>query len=392
MTSLPKSLTRIISAGVVAAVVVAAVVYFVFGGSSDKTLTARFASAIGIYSGTPVKILGVNVGSVTGVHPMGDYVEVTMTYDSKYELPSNVTAVEVANSLVSDRYVQLTPAIHTAQASSQVLPSGATIDQNHTSGPAELDDIYKALDTLAVALGPAGVNKGGTKDGALTELLRVASANLKGNGQALGESISRLAAAAQTLADQREGLFGTVRNLQKFTDTLKASDAQVHKFNEQLAQVAGDLASERGDLGAALQQLGLALDSVATFVRDNAGKFHTDFVGLKNVLKILVDQRASLNETLAIAPVALANIVHAYQPATGTIGTRGNLLSLTKVNPQQIVCGLLSNAPGGLLGSLGSLGATLGSALSKACKGLIPSKLSDNARSLTQPTLMGAGS
>jgi len=38
-----------------------------------------------------------------------------------------------------------------------------------------------------------------------------------------------------------------VRNLQVFNQALADSDAQVKHFEEQLAQVAGDLASERGD-------------------------------------------------------------------------------------------------------------------------------------------------
>ncbi len=48
---------------------------------------------------------------------------------------------------------------------------------------------------------------------------------------------------------------------------------------------------------------------------------------------MLVKQKASLNETLAVAPVALANIVHAYQPDIGVIATRSNLASLTDSEP-----------------------------------------------------------
>ncbi|MBN9620977.1 MAG: MCE family protein, partial [Actinobacteria bacterium] len=353
----------VIAGAVVVAVAVTAVIYFVFNGSSQKTVKAQFPEAIGIYTGTPVKILGVNVGQVTGVHPTTGYVEVTMSYDSSYKLSASAEADEVANPLVSDRYIQLTPLYDPQSKTDKVLADGATITK--TGGPAELDQIYAQLNQLAVALGPQGANK----DGALSTLLKVAAANLQGNGTALGNSITKLAAAAQTLSSQRGNLFATVQNLQKFTDTLKNSDAQVRLFNQQLAQVASDLASERGDLGAALQQLGLALDSVASFVRTNASKFHTDINGLKNVLQILVNQKASLNETLAIAPVALANIVHAYEPATGTIGTRSNLLSLTQVDPAQIVCGLLSSVSGGLPAALGGLTKSLQQVLTGVCSG-----------------------
>lgn len=341
MAKMPKNVTRLVVGVVVAAIVIVGAYFAFFNSGSTKTVTARFTSAVGVYSGTPVKILGVNVGEVTDVKPNGAYVKVSMEYDGKYKLAKNASALEVANSLVSDRYIQLTPL---AAQGAPALKSGATIYTDHTGGPAELDDIYGALNKLAVALGPNGANKGGTKNGALTTLLRVAAANLNHNGSAIGNSITKLSRAAQTLATKRDDLFGTVRNLQRFTSALHDSDAQIRLFNQQLAQVASDLASERGDLGAALHGLTLALDDVGTFIRQNASHFHKDVVGLENLTGELVKQKASLNETLAVAPVALANIVHAYQPDIGAIGTRSNLLSLsssTNNSPQKILCSLL---------------------------------------------------
>ena len=180
-----------------------------------------------------------------------------------------------------------------------------------------------------MALGPKGANKGGKQNGALSTLLKVSAANLKGNGAALGNSITQLSKAARTLSDSRGDLFQTVANLRTFTGALKNSDGQVRLFNTQLAQVAGDLASERTDLGAALHDLGIALNNVNKFVKDNSSKLHTSITGLKTLTGVLVNEKGSLEETLAVAPVALANIVHAYSPTVGGIATRSNLSSLT---------------------------------------------------------------
>lgn len=397
MAKLPANMTRLVIGVVVAAIVVVGGYFAFFNSSSDKKVTARFLSAIGIYPGTPVRILGVNVGTVDSVSPKGDYVSVAMSYDSKYKLGPNAGAVEVANSLVSDRYIQLTPIYKASRDHGRWLKSGATIDVDHTGGPAELDDIYAALNKLSVALGPKGANKGGKNGGALSTLLQVSAANLKGNGTALGTSITKLSEAAQTLANQRGDLFGTVRNLQKFTTTLKASDGQIRLFNAQLAQVASDLASERGDLGAALHDLGLALDDVNSFVKDNATKFHIDVKGLVDITNVLVKEKSSLNETLAIAPVALANLIHTYQPDIGALATRSNLASLSSLSastPTDILCSLLQKT-----GVLGTLGAIVG----KACTG--HTGLGGSASSgsgsaagglgvpgITVPGLLGAGS
>jgi phospholipid/cholesterol/gamma-HCH transport system substrate-binding protein len=364
MARFSASASRIVVLVVVAAIVVGGVYYAFFRGSSQKTVKAQFVEAVGIYTGTPVKILGVGVGTVTKVSPGPSYVTVTMTYDSKYDLAASAGAEEVANSLVSDRYVQLGPLYSKKSAKGQPLRSRATIPPSRTSGPEELDDIYSALNKLSVALGPNGANKGGQQSGALSTLLKVGSANLKGNGAALGQSISKLSQAAETLSDNRGDLFQTVKNLQAFTKTLQDSDGQIRNFEQQLAQVAGDLASERTDLGGALKDLGLALDDVNTFVKNNAGKLHVDIKGLESITGVLVKEKASLNETLSIAPVALANLVHSYQPSIGALGTRSNLASLT----DGLTPTALTNALCGTLKSLPLAGNLLGSLLKGVCK------------------------
>ena len=361
MRNLSANMIKFVVSAVVIVVIAGVAIYALVGRGSTRTVTANFASAVGVYPGTPVDILGVQVGSVKKVTPSGDHVAVEVAYDSKYHVPANAIAVIVANSLVSDRYIQLAPAY---SGHGPMLADHAKIPMSRTAYPAELDDIYAALDKLSVAHGPNGTNK----NGALDTFVKVAAANLKGNGAALGNSITQLSKAAQTLANGREDLFGTVKNLQAFTQALSDSDTQVRHFEEQLSTVASQLASERGDLGAALHNLSLALNSVSSFVKTNADKVHTDLHGLSTIAQILVKENASLNETLAVAPVALANIVHAYNEDTGTIGTRSNAASLT--DPSQF-CGLISGLVDELLGNtkynnspigtiIGALGGLLG--------------------------------
>ncbi|MGN6607397.1 MAG: MCE family protein [Jatrophihabitans sp.] len=370
MAKLPKRATQGIVAVVVVALV-AGVLYFVLSGNDTRSISADFDEGIGVYPGTPVKVLGVDVGEVSSVKPKGASVHIVMDVENQYKLPSDATAVEVANSLVSDRYIQLSP----YSGSGPTLPAGANIPLNRTSSPAERDDIYKARNNRAPALGPNGANK----NGALQDLLHVAAANLTGNGKAIGTSIDKLSQAAQTLANNKGDLFATVKNLQLFTQTLQQSDAAVRHFEEQLATVSNQLAGERADFGQALKLLGTALNDVATFVRTNNAKFHTGIKGLEGVTGLLLREKQSLNEALAIAPYALANIVHAYQPDLGVIATRGNLASLT--DPGQL-CQVFADLSAGQLKSL--LGDILAPVYS-ACTQVL-SKLPGG---LTLPTIPG---
>lgn len=355
MTGLSKTMIRAIS-GMLVLAVAGVVALYALGGDSSNRVTAYFASGVGVYPGTPVKILGIQVGSVTKVSPHGDSVKIEMKYDHKYKVPASAVSLLVANSLVSDRYVQLAP----AYTSGPVLADHADIPINRTASPAELDDIYGALNQLSIALGPSGANK----KGALSTFVDVAAANLGGNGAALNNSIRNLSKAALTLSNGREDLFGTVKNLNSFTHALSQSDGQVRHFEDQLAQVAGDLADERGDLGAALHNLTIALHDVAGFVKTNAGKVHTDVVGLEDLTNILVKEKGALDETLVAGPVALSNLTHAYQESTGTLGTRSNLTNIA--DPSQI-CAVLNQASGGLDAIVGNLLGPLTSQIVKTC-------------------------
>jgi phospholipid/cholesterol/gamma-HCH transport system substrate-binding protein len=373
MIQLSRNAIRAIAGVMVAAIVVAAV-YFVFlSGGSSKKVTAYFASGVGVYPGTPVKILGIQVGSVTHVKPMGDRVKVDMTYASKYDLPQDAGAYLFANSLVSDRYIQLAP-VYNGGAQ---LASGGAIPLQRTSSPAELDDIYSALNQLSVALGPQGANK----NGALSDLIKTSADNLNGNGQAFADSIQNLSAAAQTLSGGSGDLFSTVTNLKNFALALNQSDKNVTDFNHVLAQVSSDLANERADLGSALHNLAVSLHDLANFIHTNANAFHQDLDGLKIFTNQLVKEQASLNEILVVAPVALSNLAHGYQESTGTLGTRSNIVNLTDPTlfPKQI-CDALYAAGDNPLTS-GLLGNLL-SQISGVCRTLVTPAASPLAQNL----------
>jgi len=356
MGTLSKRTVQIVAAVVVVAVL-AGTGYYVLFHKSVKKVTAHFTAAVGVYAGSDVRMLGIKIGKIDKVSAHGTSVEVRMEYDSKYKLPADAIAVIIPPSIVSDRYVQLAP----VYKNGPVLPDHGDIPLNRTASPAELDDIYKTLNTLSTALGPQGANKAAApgQNGPLTDLVNVLAANLKGTGTQLGQTVADLSQATKTLANSREDLFGTVKNLQAFSDALVKSDAQVRKFNDQLAQVAHDLADERQSLADALHNLSAALTDVAAFIKTNQGSFHADVGGLKVVTNVLVKQKGALDEILAVAPTALANLAHTYNPSSGTLDNRANIDSLTD---PAVICGTLQ--------LLGQLPKALSDPITKTCIGI----------------------
>ena len=358
--TLPKRVSQLILGAIVAAILLGVAVFLLLPGPT-KTVTARFDRAVGLYPGSTVRLHGVAIGRITKVKPDGDGVLVTMKYDRKINLPAYpsdakvVRAAIIPPSLVSDRYVQLLDKASCAGCS--VLPDHATIGQNQTASPVELDDIYSALNTLNTALGPQGANSTAlSKNGPLSDLIDVGAANLDGNGQALGSTIGNLSKAVQTLANGRQDLFGTVKNLQVFSDALVANDAQIRTFNAQLDQVTAALADERGSLAAALKNLSQALSDIAGFIKTNGQAIHTDVVGLKQVVAVLNDQKAAINEIFAVGPVAVSNLAHTYNPSSGTLDTRDNMGGLQNPLDPAVICAALQQT--GHLPSTGVIAQT----------------------------------
>lgn len=332
-------LTKLLVPLVLLALVVTALVAFVFSGGHEKTLTADFPRAVSLYQGSDVRVLGVPVGKVDSVTPSGTHVVVTMHYDSDVKIPSDAKAVIVSPSIVGDRFVQLTPA-YTGGA---VLASGATLDEKHTAVPLELDQIYSSLDNLTTALGPNGANK----HGALTDLLDTTARNFGGQGKKFHQTIESFSRLSGTLADNKDNLFGSVRQLEGFVHTLSRNDHTVRAFNTSLAQVSGMLKGERGDLAASLHDLGIALKQVSGFVRDNRAVLGRNIAGLDDVTQILVKQRKALAETLQVAPLALNNLALTYNPQAGTLDTRANLGEIghqITSDPATFLCGILEQA------------------------------------------------
>ena len=299
----------------------------------QRRLTAHFTEAVGVFVGSDVRILGVRIGEVTAVVPEGRSVRVDLSYDAGQDIPADARAIIVPPSVVSDRYVQLTP----AYTGGPVLADGADLSTDRTSVPLEIDDVYRSLDELNRALGPSGANA----NGALADLVATARANLEGNGDQLHQTLGGLSQALSTLADSRQDLFGTLSNLADLTGALARSDQQVREFNLSLADVGQQLAAERDDLAAAVRTLATALGDIRTFLHDNRDALVSNVAALADVTGVLVRQQRALMEVLDVAPLALSNLSLAYNPGSGTLDTRDNAMG--PYDPAAYACSLMVN-------------------------------------------------
>jgi phospholipid/cholesterol/gamma-HCH transport system substrate-binding protein len=316
-----------------------AAAFTMFRGDDSKTLTAHFPRTISIYEGSDVRVLGVPVGTVDKVTPSGTDVVVTMHYDADVQVPDDAKAVIVAPSVVGDRFVQLTPVYD----GGKVLADGATLAEDRTAVPLELDQIYSSIDDLTVALGPTGANK----EGALTDLLETTAANFGGQGAKFNTTIKDFSKLSATLDNNKEELFGSARKLEGFIGTLATNDKTVRKFNDSLSQVSTMLSGERTELSEALGNLATALGEVSSFVKENRDALGRNISGLNRVSKVLVKRRGELDQILDSAPLALNNLALTYNPEAGTLDTNANLgevVNQVTGDPSSFLCGIVGQA------------------------------------------------
>ena len=333
-----SAVKRFIAPLVIVALVVAAALTM-FGSEDKKTLTAHFPRTISIYEGSDVRVLGVPVGTVDKVTPSGTDVVVTMSYDAEVKIPADAEAVIIAPSIVGDRYVQLTPAYTEGEA----LADNSELDGSRTAVPLELDQVYASLDRLNVALGPNGANA----NGALSDLLETTAENFGGQGAQFHQTIQDFSTFTETLDNNKEELFGSAAQLEEFISTLAENDSTVRDFNQSLSSVSTMLSGERQELAASLHDLSIALGQVGDFVKDNREILGRNIKGLNRVAKVLVKQRAALDETLKVAPLALSNLSLTYNPDAGTLDTNANigeLFNQVESDPATLLCGFVNNA------------------------------------------------
>ncbi|HEY9315177.1 MlaD family protein, partial [Williamsia sp.] len=90
----PKHIVFIVVA-LILALLIAGSLWWVFKRVTSSTVTAYFRSSVGIYEGSDVRVLGVEVGQVTEVTPQGDRVRVKMRVDGSVDLPADVGAAQI---------------------------------------------------------------------------------------------------------------------------------------------------------------------------------------------------------------------------------------------------------------------------------------------------------
>ena len=297
-------------AAVLAVALVALIVGGVFvlatSGPSTMTISARFATAPGLFTGNAVDVLGMPVGSVTNVTPGPTYVTVAMQVPTGTPIPANAEALIMASQVVNDRYVQLNPGF----SGGPRMQDNAVIPLSRTAVPISVDEIVDNLDQLAKALGPHGANA----HGALSAFVASSAHAFGDNGAALHSTLTSLGEALNALSTKSPQLTALFDNLGNLSQVASRYTGTYQAFANNLAAVSTDLAGDDSDIGAALANLQKALRALAQFTATNASALGSSVTNLDAFAGAVAAKQQALAQAFTSLPAALDNISQAIDP------------------------------------------------------------------------------
>lgn len=238
--------------------------------SSDYTVRAELPRSFNLFPGSPVKVLGVNVGQITDIEvPEGaQNVEVIMRISGDVDVPADTSALVIPASLLGERYVQLG-----AYTEGTRLEDGAVIPIERTEVPFEFDEVLQGLEDFVSGLDGPEVGR----------FVANLAETIEGQGEQLGRTIDSAADAIGVLRDNDEELVELASQLADLNATLGSRDTELAALLQDFDLVAASLVNDRGDIDAALRGLVRVTGELGGLLEANRGTLEDDIEVLTRV-------------------------------------------------------------------------------------------------------------
>jgi phospholipid/cholesterol/gamma-HCH transport system substrate-binding protein len=297
---------------------------------TTNTVVAYFPQTNALYAGDKVVIMGIRVGAIDNIEPVGDKMKVTFHYLNKYKVPADAHAVVLNPTLVASRSIQLEP----PYKSGPVLADNAVIVEDHTQVPVEWDDLRNNITHIIGALGPTEDQK----KGPFGDIIESFADGLAGKGKQINNTLDSLSTALTTLDEGRGDFFAVLHSLALFVNALHRDDQQFVALNKDLSQFTDKLTSSDQAAANAIQQTDSLLSTASTFLTENREVLTHDVNNLGQVTTAIVqpEPREGLETALHILPNMAANVLAIYEPAHGSLTGVAALTNFA--NPMQFIC------------------------------------------------------
>lgn len=273
-------------------------------GDGGYRLTAWFPRAVALYPESHVKVMGIDVGRVTGITTHDDAIEVTMRIDRDVPLPPDVQASIVPLSLIGERNIVLSPPWHEGL---DRIADGATIPLERTHVPVEPDEALQAVTDLAKAVDPSAV----------AGLVTNGAAALDGKGATLNDALRQGGDLASLLAAQDGTLLKIAADAHVLASTLNSRADALGRLLDDFASVTGELSSEREAITGFLRSLVELTDEGKALLTDYRIQLPADLASVASVALTVQANADSVQQLLQSLDLIGQGVIGAYDPSTG---------------------------------------------------------------------------
>jgi phospholipid/cholesterol/gamma-HCH transport system substrate-binding protein len=234
------------------------------GAMKGYTLYATFDSAEGVFVTTPIRLAGVDVGSVRKIALDGTRAKLTIEMQGDVKVPTDSYAELKGEGVLGDKFVRLV-----VGASSEILGPEEPIPTR--SGGADLDQLQNKMDLIA---DDVKAITGVLREQAEDETLNLQIHQTVDNVEALTASLRAMTEANRGEVDAiADNLKEASQSLQKLVDTTSADmDAQMkalQQVTEKLDRAMSDVQSITGNVDSGQGTLGQLVNSTETIDRVN---------------------------------------------------------------------------------------------------------------------------
>ena len=294
------------------------------------TVQARFADAAGLQRGSRVRVAGIVAGEVTSVRPHGQRVDIGLAIDRGIELPRDVRAEIVVETLLGSKYVRLDGGHDWGHR----LRGGDLIVD--TSTPTEVLDLENTGTPLLEQLDAK----------ALDQLFGKIDRITRGQRGNVGDIIVGLDRLAKAIDERQAEARRLITSTRVVTGRLSARDQDLLDALDDIDVVLDGLSKRRAQVVALLRETEATSAKTADLVSTNRRRIDAVLDEIHRDLQVVARNQDHLAESLA----AMSNAISGF----ASVGYSGpDELPNTWANMYTQLIGPLS--PDALFGSCGLL-------------------------------------
>jgi phospholipid/cholesterol/gamma-HCH transport system substrate-binding protein len=278
-------------------------------GGDRYTLTAHFPRAVSVFPSGDVRVLGLPAGEVTKVEVEGDNVLVELSIDGDIKVPKGARAQIVPQSLIGERYIQLSPAYEDGM---DAMEDGEEIAD--TIVPVEPDEALAALKEFLDSLDPNGIG----------ELVSNLEEDLRGNGAALNDTLGEFSHLVETFADNDDVLLRIVDSFDELSATLVTREDQLGQVLDAFSAATDVLADERESITELVDGLAHLSQTGLRLVGEHSTALRADIQTLSDAAATIDANLSSVTTLLKAGNLLTTGLLDAYNPDIRAIDLRND--------------------------------------------------------------------